>query len=978
MSRLHGLSLVAAVVCLGAQSGLLGCADTGADGRHAVSSALVSSPRVSGELELDDVLVPMLGMYPDHVDVARGTDAYLVVWDASVGDVDGGENVYGARVSFAGELLDTIAIPINRDEGTQTEPQVAFDGTQWLVAWEDVRIDGTSDVYATRITTAGEVLDPDGIALGTSPGDESLADVASDGTRFFVTMALEGVHGVFVDADGVVDPQPVSILGTAGGGGRVAYNGTHYLVLYYEDGAGATRVFHTTRVTPTGEMDTSVQNLLSSSSSSTIGDLAVASGGGAWLVSFIVSNGVWTAPIAADGTPVAAPAQAGVYTDATHLGLSYGGGEYVLLFNHSSGTQGTQALRVSAGGVELENVMLWPSAEWWDVADLAIAFDGTDHFVAHARRSADASLRQVTATRLTTALEQVDDPTIAVGQTANSQTAADVAFNGTHYLVAWQDNREGRTVYTEIHGSLLSASGSVSTPGGFPIAQAPGHQRPPAVASNGTDFLVAWRDNRTGSGALMFTGVRPDGTLVHPTGHFIDDTHLGLDPPAIASTGHDYLVVWNDSTHVAGALVDAAESPTVTPTTPADLSFGVNGANPDAASNGTSYLVVYDYEGDIYAVVVDAEGKRVTENAATMVSAVTSTWEEQPAVASNGTDYLVVWQSTSANIYGARVNGDGSVRDVVPFDIHALPTGQQYPQVGWDGASYVVTWRDVATWSVQAIGVDVSGEVPAVQAEPVTVSADTGHPTGPQVAGGDPTADHGQSLIVYHRYDRDPDVLGYRVRGRLLGDNVASGGAGGAGGHDAGHPGARGGAGVGATGGGPSGSGRAGAGNGGDESAGNAAGRGGDEGTGGGAGGGDDPDTTTGAGRGGDEGTGGGAGGGGDPDTTAGAGRGGEGTGNGSASGGENAGNGTGSGGDDRGGANTSGTAGSNDSVAGGSGNDGGCGCRTPTRAPRPSAAWLLALAAALLPVRRVTAWRCGPPGVNRQNGRKLDQSDRA
>jgi hypothetical protein len=89
---------------------------------------------------------------------------WLVVWEDSRGDHSA---VWGARVNASGELIDSVNICIADDADERVEPWVAFNGTNYLVVWQDGR-NATYDIYGARVSPAGTVLDPNGIGISLS------------------------------------------------------------------------------------------------------------------------------------------------------------------------------------------------------------------------------------------------------------------------------------------------------------------------------------------------------------------------------------------------------------------------------------------------------------------------------------------------------------------------------------------------------------------------------------------------------------------------------------------------------------------------------------------------------------------------------------------------------------------------------------------------------------------------------------------
>src|SRR5436853_526054 len=123
------------------------------------------------------VLAGQAGIVPTPDDqeepsVAANGKGYFVVWADKRTYNSTEYDIYGSRVSATGEVLDPTGIPICTDAGRQTSPRVAFDGERYLVVWEDDR-ESTTDyqlyqIYGARVSTTGTVLDANGFKITTN------------------------------------------------------------------------------------------------------------------------------------------------------------------------------------------------------------------------------------------------------------------------------------------------------------------------------------------------------------------------------------------------------------------------------------------------------------------------------------------------------------------------------------------------------------------------------------------------------------------------------------------------------------------------------------------------------------------------------------------------------------------------------------------------------------------------------------------
>jgi hypothetical protein len=179
--------------------------------------------------------------------VAYGNGKYLVVWESGRAEA---ADLYGCRLDESGKALDAQPILISGAKECQDRPRVAWGKDSWLVVWEDVRGDKDFDVYAARVSADGKCLDPDGILVAGGDNNQCNPDVAFNGENFLVAWrSWEGnkyvAGGARVSSDGkVLDAARLALSpglhpGVGVGEPKVASAGGKWIVGWASRGYGS-------------------------------------------------------------------------------------------------------------------------------------------------------------------------------------------------------------------------------------------------------------------------------------------------------------------------------------------------------------------------------------------------------------------------------------------------------------------------------------------------------------------------------------------------------------------------------------------------------------------------------------------------------------------------------------------------------------------------------------------------------------------
>ncbi|MEO7730420.1 MAG: hypothetical protein ABIY55_05570 [Kofleriaceae bacterium] len=311
-----------------------------------------------------------------------------------------------------------------------------------------------------------------------------------------------------------------------------------------------------------------------------------------------------------------------------------------------------------------------------------------------------------------TTFPAVLDPTITAevavdtqvnGSTGENSAFPAIAFDGTNYLVVWADQRLSRD--EDIFATRVSAAGAILSAIGIPINTAAGRQLNPAVVFAGNQFIVAWEDFKVANGAEADIGAaRVSLTgVVTQLGHAASSAQNEL-APKLASVGNNALLVWNNGTDVRASLFNGT-------TFGGAISITADSAvqlTPTVAANPAgNYLIAYS-EGP--TATADLKGAFVTQAGVKVGAALTLSAgagrQFEPAASWDGTHYVITWSNNNVgqSIFGARISTAGVVLDtrnegITPnvggVLLSALNGGQQRSSVACISGACLLAWQEL-------------------------------------------------------------------------------------------------------------------------------------------------------------------------------------------------------------------------------------------------------------------------------------------
>lgn len=480
--------------------------------------------------------------YAHDADIAFAADRFLVTW------ARGSSELVALRVTTSLARLDAAPVRLNDYAFSGAErPSVAGNSADFLVAWHEMVNSTNSQVFAARVSREGAVLDPAGIPLGGATSGDLTPAAAWNGFEYVIayTQGDRNLYHQRVGADGRrIDAAPVLVAAAAGepaaaspGGGaaqvvyasrtdvsarqvtpeggvtgavlvsldrprqsgvRFASHPSGHLAVFLSEISGQTRIL-AQRLDLAGNALDAEPRLVASGAEGKLLRQDVAWNGSVYLVVWEGPGGIFGRRLAADGSPLdAAPRlllpHASSVQPWSRPAVGALGSDFLLVATEFRGStmedsNWLKGVRVSAAGQVLDAPFLIRAGYELDSRVVAL---GNRWLVVFASRSISSPSSTIRAAFVSAAgVPEADFHFVETG----AGLEPDVAVQGDTALVVWQDN--GTYSDPKIDARLLKADGTFLS-GDIQVEQGPWQQAAPAVTLDGAGgWVVSWVDYRT-------------------------------------------------------------------------------------------------------------------------------------------------------------------------------------------------------------------------------------------------------------------------------------------------------------------------------------------------------------------------------------------------------------------------------------------------------------------------------------------------
>ncbi|MEA2570654.1 MAG: hypothetical protein QOI24_2655 [Acidobacteriota bacterium] len=554
--------------------------------------------------------------------------------------------------------------------GAQTSPQAASDGDGFLVAYANT-LGTFSTVNAVRLDANGVVQDVTPLVVANHTDSYSAPAVAFGRDRYLVAWRdSQQIFARTITPSGLLgDTTLIANVATLGSPIRIAFDGTQFLIVWSDGASQVTTEFNTfirgALVTPDGRIGKAPFDLARTNSGNALDVAAIA---GRFLV--MGGEVAWNTPppIAPNGYPsrfftVRVDDAGNVseridYDPATivfDLQLASNGSSFLAAWATTSSLPGEiQTMRIDANGIAdtrstaATGTLTLDDVEW-NGSEYAVLFDdGKATYAIGVRATGEPA-------GVANTIANPNDGTARDGAlAANGRMTLAVLTTGNGEQLLLTSPGVGSNVVAELLDNSLAPRGAE-----IDVALSQPYRANPAVASNASGALAVWFEvGGDGVTTLVARPLTPDG---QPIGIPVTIARRlqNAARPQLASDGTNYLVVWRNG--LLRAIVAMRLAPDGQPLDAAPIVIATDPYyydEPLVTFDGNVYVITYlagliNLRGgpatSVYSASVSKEGTLLA--AGVLVSAVAPPTNNNESIASLGDGRsLIVWQQSGSTL----------------------------------------------------------------------------------------------------------------------------------------------------------------------------------------------------------------------------------------------------------------------------------------------------------------------------------------
>jgi hypothetical protein len=264
-----------------------------------------------------------------------------------------------------------------------------------------------------------------------------------------------------------------------------------------------------------------------------------------------------------------------------------------------------------------------------------------------------------------------------------------IATDGTSFMVVWSQDGGGGA--RRLHARIFNGS---AWGGDMALPSVPDDARMPRVASNGSSYGVVWDQEEPSSIHSVYASLYQAGSWSTPEA--IESSAQSAYDMVIASHGTGYAAAWSQSdgtkdrifaNNYNGSWIPAAATALAT--------TGDNSWDPQIASDGSGYAVTWAHDDGAGHINIQANIYSPVEGvwnpANTLLVDALDGDAGFARIASSGTGYAIVWvqeEGPDMKIFASVHDGAWSA----PVNLDSSAAQAMYPMIASDGASYAVVW----------------------------------------------------------------------------------------------------------------------------------------------------------------------------------------------------------------------------------------------------------------------------------------------